>query len=98
MNHLGVVVSKALTIRTDEAIYEKLDTLAKELERSRNYLANEALKAFLKVEEETNAAPSVRSAEDLAGDFWLEDDTPAFLEYLEEERSTSLKDDANRVS
>jgi len=36
-----------ITIRTDAETLERLDRLAKATERSRNYLANQALKAFL---------------------------------------------------
>ena len=89
-------MSKALTLRTDETLYKKLDALAKKTERSRNDLANEALRAFLNEPEKVSAAtPVVTSAEDLAGDFWEEDDTAAFLRYLSEERQQSLTNENN---
>ena len=89
-------MSKAITIRTDDALYEKLDALARATDRSRNYLANEALKAFLEKGSPTADVPVVNNVEDLAGNFWPEDDSEAFLAFLSEERARSLEDERNR--
>ena len=92
-------MSKALTIRTDAATYERLEALSRASSRSRNSLANEALKANLTREGGQPSAdvPVIVGAEDLIGDYWPEDDTEAFLAYLEEERFASLATDPIRL-
>ena len=44
------MTTAAFTIRTDSHILERLDLLAKQLDRSRNYLANQALEEFLELQ------------------------------------------------
>ena len=99
MHQKEAATSKAITIRTDAATYERLEALARASSRSRNFLANEALKAYLSREGGQPSAdvPVVVSAEDLIGDFWPEDDSEAFLAYLEDERSASLEADRTRA-
>jgi len=41
------MVTEAITIRTDRHTVERLDKLAKALDRSRNYVVKQALEAFL---------------------------------------------------
>ena len=69
-------MSKAITIRTDDALYEKLDALAKKTERSRNYLANEALKQYLLRQTDAKGAlsttPVAEYIEDYSSRFWQE--------------------------
>lgn len=95
-------MTKAITIRTDERTLERLEQLARASERSRNYLANQALKEFLEYHGNdsrtigTGAAPVAERLEDYRSAFWREDDGEAFLAYLEEERRRSLQTD--RVS
>jgi predicted DNA-binding protein len=97
-------MTKALTIRTDEETLERLDSLAERQKRSRNYLANQALQAYLyQVEGESASAmakaqqvPAVASLEELASDAWPEEDTGDFLAYLKAEREQSLIDDTKR--
>lgn len=78
-------MSKAITIRTDDALFEKLDALARATDRSRNYLANEALKQYLHQGQEgiIPTTPVAEHIEDYSSRFWQEDDTEAFLAYLE---------------
>ena len=40
-------MTTAFTIRTEAATIDRLDRLAKALDRSRNYVANQALEAYL---------------------------------------------------
>ena len=42
------MATEAITIRTDRHTVERLDKLAKALDRSRNYVVKQALEAFLK--------------------------------------------------
>jgi predicted transcriptional regulator len=39
--------TEAFTVRTDPATAQRLDTLASRLDRSRNYLVNQAIKDYL---------------------------------------------------
>jgi hypothetical protein len=95
-------MTKALTIRTDEETLERLDSLAERQKRSRNYLANQALQAYLRQPEGESATASAQqvpvasSLEELGSDVWLEEDTDDFLAYLKAERAQSLIDDAER--
>lgn len=93
-------MSKAITIRTDEALYEQLDAVARATDRSKNFLANQALKEFLSRQGKAEAVPTkalvAESIKDYRSQFWKEDDTEAFLAYLEEERTQSLEDDSTR--
>ena len=41
------MVTEAITIRTDRKTVERLDKLAKALDRSRNYVVKQALEAYL---------------------------------------------------
>jgi predicted transcriptional regulator len=95
------VVTRAITIRTDEETLERLEGLARASERSRNFLANQALREFL---ERHGAAgdgvqagvPVAERLEDYRSAFRQEDDGEAFLTYLEEERKRSLQVDRLR--
>jgi predicted transcriptional regulator len=94
-------VSKAITIRTDERTFEQLEDLARSSERSRNFLANQALKEFLERSSGPRGAvpsgiPVAERLEDYRSAFWREDDGEAFLAYLEEERQRSLRTDRVR--
>lgn len=90
-------MSRAITIRTDEALYERLDAVARATDRSRNFLANQVLKEFLERQGKAGPVPATipvaERIEDYRSQFWQEDDTEAFLVYLEEERVQSLEDD-----
>ena len=44
------MTTAAFTIRTDPHTLQRLDSLAKQLDRSRNYLANQALEEFLELQ------------------------------------------------
>jgi predicted transcriptional regulator len=44
------MTTAAFTIRTEPHILQRLDLLAKQLDRSRNYLANQALEEFLELQ------------------------------------------------
>jgi predicted transcriptional regulator len=44
------MTTAAFTIRTDPDTLQRLDQLAKQLDRSRNYLANQALEEFLELQ------------------------------------------------
>jgi predicted transcriptional regulator len=95
-------VSKAITIRTDERTFGLLEELARASERSRNFLANQALKEFLERrsgarEAVQEATPVAERLEDYRSAFWREDDGEAFLTYLEEERQRSLRTDRVRA-
>ena len=51
MNHRrATITTAAFTIRTDPDTLQRLDQLAKQLDRSRNYLANQALEEFLELQ------------------------------------------------
>jgi predicted transcriptional regulator len=94
-------VSKAITIRTDEWTFGQLEELARASERSRNFLANQALKEFLERRSggrgaAQDATPVAERLEDYRSAFWREDDDKAFLTYLEEERQRSLRADRVR--
>jgi hypothetical protein len=93
-------VTKALTIRTDEETLEQLENLAEHQKRSRNYLANQALQAYLRQSEGESAparqVPVATNLEELGADVWPEEDTDEFLAYLKAERAQSLIDDAKR--
>jgi predicted transcriptional regulator len=94
-------VTRAITIRTDEETLERLEGLARASERSRNFLANQALKEFLERHGATGNAvqagvPVAERLEDYRSAFWQEDDGEAFLTYLEEERKRSLQADRLR--
>jgi hypothetical protein len=54
----------AITIRTDERTFQQLEELARASERSRNFLANQALKEFL--ERRSGARESVQDATPVA--------------------------------
>ena len=80
-------MAKSLTLRTDDKTFEELEALAERSSRSKNYIANEALKKYVGSNE--GARPVVTSPEDLAGDFWPEDDSDDFLAFLKSERDES---------
>lgn len=80
-------MAKSLTLRTDDKTFEELEALAERSSRSKNYIANEALKKYVGSNE--GARPVVTSLEDLAGDFWPEDDSDDFLAFLKSERDES---------
>lgn len=95
-------MSKAITIRTDDETFEQLETLARASERSRNYLANVALKEFLlrqagAGQAAVGIAPVAESLDDYRSEFWREDDIEAFLAYLADERRRSLERDRVRA-
>lgn len=84
------VVAKSLTLRTDDATFAELEALAARTNRSKNYLANEALKTYLdRGRIKAVEGPVVTSPQDLAGDFWPEIDEDDFLAFLEAERERS---------
>lgn len=94
-------MNKAITIRTDERTFEKLEELAQASERSRNYLANQALREYLDRHTATHpavptGAPVAERMEDYRSAFWREEDGDAFLDYLQEERRRSLQNDRVR--
>ena len=94
-------MTRAITIRTDEETLERLEGLARVSERSRNFLANQALKEFLERHSAAGNAvqagvPVAERLEDYRSSFWLEDDGDAFLAYLEDERKRSLQADRLR--
>lgn len=92
-------MSRAITIRTDEGTFERLEDLARTSDRSRNYLANVALKEFLERQSGQynqsidSRIPIAERLEDYRSAFWREDDSEALLTYLEEERRRSLQSD-----
>ena len=45
------MATEAFTVRTDTEIVKRLDLLAAQLNRSRNYLVNRALEEFLDLQE-----------------------------------------------
>ncbi|HZJ11003.1 MAG TPA: ribbon-helix-helix domain-containing protein [Trueperaceae bacterium] len=92
---------KAITIRTDEETFEQLESLSRASERSRNYLANVALKEFLARQNGAGHATAgkvlvAERLEDFRSQFWREDDNDEFLAYLADGRRRSLERD--RVS
>ena len=94
-------MTKALTIRTDDATLEELERIAAQQDRSRNYVANLALKAYVESGQaepkESDATGYVfERAADLRSRYWDEDDAEAFLTFLREEREQSLHDDTER--
>lgn len=94
-------MSKAITIRTDERTFEKLEELAQASERSRNYLANQALREYLDRHATAHpavpaGAPVAERLEDYRSAFVQEEDSDAFLDYLQEERRRSLLSDRVR--
>lgn len=83
-------MAKSLTVRADDDLVKELEALAQKSKRSKNYLANEALRHYLGLSETTTRAiPVVTSLDDLAGDFWPEDDGEDFLAFLSAERQRS---------
>ena len=92
-------MSRAITIRTDERTFERLEELARKSDRSRNHLANVALKEFLarqsgeRQQSMDDRVPVAERLEDYRSAFWREDDSEALLTYLEEERRRSLQGD-----
>ena len=82
-------MARSLTLRTDEETFSNLEALATRTNRSKNYLANEALKKYLGSDNDKELFRVVTKLEDLAGDFWPEDDTDEFLAFLEAERERS---------
>lgn len=83
-------MAKSLTLRTDDATFSALEERASHLQRSKNHLANEALKKYLGTDSAKEQGKGVvTKLEDLAGDFWPEDDTADFLAFLEAERERS---------
>lgn len=94
-------MAKAITIRTDEETLEQLEDLARASERSRNFLASQALKEFLErhaagVNAVQARVPVAERLEDYRSTFWQEDDDDAFLTYLQEERKRGLQMDRLR--
>lgn len=91
-------MTQALTIRTDKETLDELERLAQLQDRSKNYVANQALKAYLggKVGEAQHSSYTFQNPADLKSRYWSEDDGEAFLDFLAEERAQSLKDDAER--
>lgn len=92
---------KPLTIRTEEATLKRLDALAAQSKRSRNYVANRALEVYLAHAgagemRSAEQVPVVTQLSDLGGDVWLEDDAAEFEAYLRRERLESLESDAGR--
>lgn len=88
---LEAAVAKAITIRTDERTFEQLERLACASERSRNYLANVALKEFLARhggagQARAGTLPVAERLDDYRSEFWHEDDSEAFLAYLADAR------------
>ena len=49
MNHRGIMSTEAFTIRSDSNKVKKLDQLANKLDRSRNYLVNQAIEQYLDI-------------------------------------------------
>jgi predicted transcriptional regulator len=89
-------MTKTLTIRTEDKILEQLDTLARKQQRSRNFVANQALKDYLArqtSQPEIAAIPIAERLEDYQCRFWSEDDTDDLMSFLEAERQRSLKDE-----
>lgn len=89
-------MTKAITIRADERTLDQLEELARSTERSRNFLANQALKEYLERHSTEGRAPQVAAPkavrlEDYRSAFWNEDDSDDFINYLEEERQRSLQ-------
>ena len=94
-------MTKALTIRTDDETLQQLERLAAQQDRSRNYVANLALKAYVERGQATSTdfegtGYVFEQASDLKSRYWVEDDAEAFLTFLREEREQSLHDDAER--
>ena len=94
-------MTKALTIRTDDETLKELERIAAQQDRSRNYVANLALKAYVEGgqtegRESDTTGYVFEHAADLRSRYWDEDDTEAFLSFLREEREQSLRDDTER--
>lgn len=94
-------MTRAITIQTDEETLERLEDLARASERSRNFLANQALREFLERHDTTADSvpaevPVAERLEDYRSAFWNEEDGKEFRSYLEEERKRSLKIDRLR--
>ena len=94
-------MTKAITIRADEETLEQLEDLARTSERSRNFLANQALKEFVERQgTAVNAVPTgipvAERLDDYRSSFWQEDDDDALNAYLTEERQRSLQADRLR--
>jgi len=53
MNHLKpiglIMAAEAFTVRTESNIVNQLDDIAQSLDRSRNYLVNQAIKEYINV-------------------------------------------------
>ena len=94
-------MTRPLTIRTDQATIAHLDAVAERRHRSRNYIANEALKRYLQTIDNEGSTPVstipvVTHLEDLSADVWPDEPLDAFLDFLQAERERSLADDAER--
>ena len=73
---------RSLTLRTDDETFSDLEELATRTKRSKNHLANEALKRYLGSDRDEVPVRVVTKLEDLAGDFWPEDDTDEFSSFF----------------
>lgn len=95
-------MTKAITIRTDEETLDQLEELARSTERSRNFLANQAIKEHLERHSPEGKAPQVEAPkavrlEDYRIAFCTENDSEQLIEHLEEERQRSLQAGVFRV-
>ena len=89
-------MTKAITIRADDRTLEQLEELARSTERSRNFLANQAIKEYLERHNPEGKAPQSEAPravrpEDYRSAFWSEDDSDEFISYLDKERQRSLQ-------
>ena len=65
----GLTVSTTMTIRLDDEVKERLDRLAEATERSKSYLAAEAVRAYVEINEWQIAEVRAALKEADAGDF-----------------------------
>lgn len=65
----GLTVSTTMTIRLDDEVKERLDRLAQATERSKSFLAAEAVRAYVEINEWQIAEVRAALKEADAGDF-----------------------------
>ena len=76
-SRLGLFMSTTMTIRLDDEVKDRLERLADSTNRSKSYLAAEAIRAFVEINEWQVAEILVATKEADAGDFASEKDVAA---------------------
>lgn len=80
-----------MTIQIDDAVFARLDHVARATSRPLDDLVDEALRAYLTARSVglRPRVPPVAHSDQLAGDFWPEDDIDGFLRHSRRRASVS---------